>query len=62
MKPLPIYYVYLTTKDCALGMQPIKARNQKHAKEKFKKRFPKSRFMSASRATNPPLILSTQAF
>lgn len=46
----PIYFVYLTN-NLGWGMQPVKADNQKEARKKFKKRFPKSRVVSISKAT-----------
>lgn len=45
MKKLKTYQVFLNTQ-FGIGMQPVRARNKKHAKEKFKKRFPKKRVIS----------------
>jgi hypothetical protein len=61
MKSKPIYAVYMCNKNVPYGMQPVKANNAKEAKEKFKKRFPKSRFLSASKLVNPEYIFISQA-
>ncbi len=44
-KTKKIYQVFLNTQ-YGIGMQPVKANNQKEARAKFKKRYPKKRIIS----------------
>lgn len=45
----PIYQVFCTT-SYGFGMQPVKANNKKEAREKFKKRYKKSKVVSIEKA------------
>lgn len=42
------YAVHVTTK-LGFGMQPTKGNTAKHARERFKKRFPKQRILDVTR-------------
>lgn len=54
-KQKPIYNVWHTTK-FGIGTQPVKANSKKECREKFKKRFPKSKVIDIVKSTIKPII------
>jgi hypothetical protein len=52
MKKKPIYGVYCTTQ-FGFGLQGVKALNQKEARRKFKRRFPKQKIIDCWRIDEP---------